>query len=319
MMKKFSVIVCLLVFTMVANAEIVVFQDRQANAYYPTLTTDWETSGYQGTHDTDISSYGSSRYYNMGQNQYLRSGAPNMGPMHLGMLKFDLSCLVGQTIVGATLELWSRGAGYPDQEIRFHEMHDINGGWVEGAQAGAPGQPGDPTWNHSEVTGTTGSGEGGREGYAWRDAGKTAIVASGPYGPSNWTYPAYTGMPPYPDYDADTALATVMRTDNASTSYQGFTFDLPASVVQKWVIPDIQDAAGLVLHASYMDIENYDPEVDPWHWPYCSESMVYFLSSDYATGQLTYSLLPKLTVEVIPEPITMILVGVGGLFLRRRK
>jgi hypothetical protein len=299
-MKNVLVFVsCLMILAMAANADVVVFQDGLNNQFFTDTDTSavaWNEYAYQGTHDNYVSAYGSSRDYNMGQSQYMSAGNPNWYPLQQGLLKFDLSMLpAGAIINSATLEIWSRGCGYPDQEVTVHEMKPANGGWVEGSKAGAPGTGDDSTWNKKNINDNTG----------W----------AGGYGPCNWANPAYSGGEP--DYDM-TPLATLMRTDNTSTSYQGFTFELPASIVQSWVIADIKDAAGLVFHASATGLTQELIDAD-WSNPYDSPSMVNFLASDYATGQYTYSLRPKLTIDYVPEPMTMVLLGLGGLMIRRKR
>jgi hypothetical protein len=309
---------CLAVFAMAAQAEVIVFQDGLPNEFYTNEGTNLPVNqhGYQGTEDTYVSAYGSSRYYNMGQSQYFTAGNPNSYPTQHALLKFDLSCLSaigGITITGATLDMASRTCGYADQEVVIHELYPADGGWLEGAQAGAPGQVGDCTWNHREVTSTTGTGQGGRDGIPWE----------GGYGPANWTKPAYT--PPYKDYDYDTILATFMSTNNDGygpggtgykATYTSYSTALPASIVQSWIAP-VKDVSGLIFRATMM--REFDPDVDPWHEPYESPSMINFLSSDYAMQYHVYWGRPKLTIEYIPEPMTMVLLGLGGLLIRRKK
>ena len=314
MLKKSVFVICIMALAIVVNAEpvTIVFQDGLTNAFYTdndTTASDWYNFAYDGTHDTYVTSYGSSRAYCFGKAWNMSVGNPNWNACQQGHMKFDLSCLAGKTITGATLDIWSRGCGYPDQELTVHPMQPANGGWLEGGLddgncAARIGQPGDSTWLFKEVT--TGGVEGTQAGVSW----------AGAYGPVNWANPAYDGMPPYPDTDLDTVIATLMRTDNLSTSYQGWTFEVPTSIVQGWVIPDIKDAAGIVFKAS---ATGYDPEVDPWYYPYHSPSMVNILNSDYAKPQYTYAFRPKLTVEYVPEPMTMVLLGLGGLLIRRKR
>ena len=296
-MKKFSVIVCLMVFTMVANAEIVVFQNSLANDYYPTVTTDWTTSGYQGVDDSMTCACSSYVNLNYGGREKMSVGNPNYGNIQQGLLKWDLSALnAGEIITGATLELWSRGvAYYGEQEFSVHEMWPVNGGWLEGDKTGATATGDEVTHNNKSFS----------DGTTW----------AGGYGPLNFTNPAYT--PPYLDYDM-TPIATFMTTGNLTTTgYQQYLTEVPASIIQTWVGEAAKDVAGLILHANFM--REFDPDVDPWHYPYTSPAYLTVLASEYAPGQVAYPFRPKLTLDIVPEPMTMILVGLGGLFLRRRK
>jgi len=301
-MKKACLIILVLAFAVVANAETIVFQDGLPNAFYPgqdTNTTAWDEYAYQGTNDTLVAAGGSYVNLNYGGRDAIAVGNPFYhGSIQTGLLKFDLSALAGVTVTGATLELWSRGFQYPlyvDQQFSIHEMQAANGGWLQGDKTGAQAVGDEVTFGAKSFS----------LGGAW----------AGGYGPLNWANPAFSGGEP--DY-VQTPIATHITTGNPiNTNYQQYLNDVPASIIQSWVGQDVRDVAGLLIRADFM--REFDPEVDPWHYPYTSPSYVNLIASEYATGQFTYPFRPKLTVEYVPEPMTMVLLGLGGLFIRRKK
>ena len=303
MLKKVSFIVsCLMVLSMVASAEIIVFQDGLPNDLYPatdTNTTPWNEFAYQGTHDSMVAAGSSYVDFNYGGRDYMSAGNPNYGStIQQAMLKFDLSALAGATVNSATLEIWSRSlSSYGEQEFSIHEMKPANGGWLEGRGTGSQAIGDEVTFGAKSFS----------LGGAW----------AGGYGPLNWANPAYSGGEPV--YDM-TPIATFLTTDNATTTnYHNYFIDVPASIIQTWVGQDVRDVAGLLIHANFM--REFDPEVDPWHYPYTSPSYIRICSGEFATGQYTYIRRPKLTLDYIPipEPMTLVVLGLGGLLIRRKR
>ena len=83
----------------------------------------------------------------------------------------------------------------------------------------------------------------------------------------------------------------------------GAHFDLGAALVQSWV-DDVGDNAGVLLK---------HPDIKQNHAYYADEAV------EDATWPIAPQYVPRLTIEYIPEPVTMVLLGLGGLFIRRRK
>ena len=240
-----------------AGGEAIVFQDGLVNAFYTDGSGDWDEVYYQGTEDNYLNSNGYPRAFNFGQNIYMTAGNTDYERTQHGILKFDVSCIGGMVINAATLEIWSKGCGYPEQSIDIHGILPANSEWHEGSQTASDGQPGDSTWGLKTVT--VGGTEGTQQGVPW--AGGAGVQIAGV------------------DYDA-TVIATVTRTDNTNPTFQGWTFELPAALVQSWAdYPD--DNAGLL----------FKTPVEP------SLSMVNFLSSDYDQDQAQSVMRPKLTID----------------------
>jgi hypothetical protein len=328
MMKKFSFIVCLLVFSMVANADIVQFQNGMTNVFFPTATTDASTSGYQGTHDTKVQAGGSYANVNYNHLEWVNLGGPPSGwgpgpdgipgtdddvgcpeltphgAVQEGLIKFDLTAMAGATINAATLSLWTRGvAWYEEMSFGVHELKAANAGWTED----------DVTWNNKDVS----------DGTNW----------AGGYGPQNYVN-TYLNPQNYLDYEP-TPIATHMTTGNTTgTGWQNFLTVLPVGIVQGWVDNPAYDNPGLVLHANQnqetIDAAAADPDGpddtfgtsdDKWWWDYVSHSYLRLYSSECVPAQVTYAFRPMLTVDYtpVPEPMTIVLLGLGGLLIRRRK
>ena len=118
-----------------------------------------------------------------------------------------------------------------------------------------------------------------------------------------------------------TPIDTYTTTNNMGTiggkfGFENWTFDLPTTLVQSWVGLDVADIGGLKLVGG-------PPQGDPDYYNRYG-TIIRFMGSETATADTRYAVYtpdinPKLTIEYIPEPITLALVGLGGLFLRRKK
>jgi hypothetical protein len=285
-MKKVCLLVSLLMLATVANADVVVFQQVLNNAFYTEVTTDWTTSGYQGCQETYMSGAGSVRAYDFGQWQNFAVGNPPSveDRTQRGLLKWDLSALAGATVNAATVELWSRGLGaYDEASANVFALLPANADWQEGPGNIVPGQPPAAVWNFREVT--VGGTEGVQQGIPW--AGSVGAGTAGV------------------DYDP-TILATLTTTGNLTSNYQQYLFEIPAALVQSWVGP-VDQNAGLYFRPP-------DP-VPEEGWP----GYVNFIASEWAAGQVEYAFRPKITIDYVPEPMTMVLLGLGGLMIRRKR
>lgn len=266
-MKNVMLIVsCLMVLSMVANADVVIVQDGLA--------------GYAGTSDSQLDGQGTGgKIANFGL-----TGTNMMGSMGAtldvyGILRFDLSgvgVLAGKTINGATLTLTGVNHGYasPTGGIDVHEILPPNAGWIEGTgtmiapvYVGWPALAGEVVWNEEAYLTSPWAGGPGCDNPG-------VDIAALPMGNLLWDK---TGLP-----------GGTMPPESTAIS---------ASVVQGWV-DNPADNAGMLLKCQVlMATQNY------------------FLTKDCGTQPY----FPMLTIDYVPEPATMVLLGLGGLLIRRKR
>jgi hypothetical protein len=274
MMKKLVVLLsCLMVLSMVANADTIVLQDN--------------LSGYTGFDDcTLMGTTATSQWYNFGENGQGQIGVKGtQWPGVHFIMRYDLSIvpeLAGKTITGATLAMWGRDSGYDEQPIGGIDIHALlpaNAGWVEGT--GDPYKPGggDVTWDHhTEAT----------QAWAGSEGASTpgTDYAATPMGNLPWDQNGTTGGYLY-------------------EAIGGLKAELDVATIQDW-LDNPGNNAGMLL-------KNHLPSAqDP--------TQSYLCAGEWGGADpINHGYEPKLTIEYIPEPTTMVLLGLGGLLLRRRK
>lgn len=255
----------LIALTASVGADIITFRDGDTNTYYTNQSADWTQNGYQGTQDNALLNGGSTRAYNFGQNQYMRCGDTDHYTSRF-LVMWDISSLNGEgiTVSSATISLYSKGVGYPAPAsgIDVHAILPANADWNEGSQIAAVAASGDMCWTVWQST--NGQPDGSVEGTPW--AGSPGCST------------------PDVDYDS-TPLHHFNVTGNMSSSYAGYAFEIPASLVQEWIDNPSNNAGILVKYTDDAEEGSY----------------VQFLASDNAPGLLTRPQRPALKIGFAGE------------------
>ena len=173
--------------------------------------------------------------------------------------------------------------------VQMWALNDADVGWVEGSQSGGT----ESEVGASDPSGHTHDKDAGGQAWAGGD---------GPGKKYDWTGYTYERGP-----DPGDAGYTLLDEIASSSEGVAYDFTVPQAVLQGWL-----DGTnpGVLFSAEQPD-----------NW-YQTSSQGYRTQTTWHSNEAaTVSQRPKLMFEVIPEPATLIVLGLGGLamLLRRRR
>lgn len=304
--KEILMLVCVLVLALAvtASADEIIFQSGLDNALFPTVTTDWTTSGYQSSEETYMTS-GSGANVNAGrgEEQYIHVGSPGTTTQR-GLLKWDISAM--QSLAGAgqyvkvhsaKVNVSTRGDGsYGNVLTNVYLVNPANHEWTDKNTSGLNALPGAATWNFRKVNnvGPLGDPDPYRN-EAWpintydQSGENTYIDWTGDL----WCAPGCS-MPGF-DYDPEVIAQILTKySDVMPLVYEQFSFQVPADAVDEWIYGS---NAGLLLAPN-------DPAQNT--------GRLNVISSEFASGTVTYWQRPKLTITYSIETGDAPAYGIGG-------
>ena len=304
-----------------ANATTISLYNTAADPeFYP--------GGYSGQADTTLFYYAAPTGDARAPAVYMRGASGANNPTHLLtggsgtkrlLLGFDLSGMSGQNVVvtsDATVRLRAHAGTAAGQVIKMYEIAGGNAGWTESTKnyvywptVGSVANNGDPTWYYKSVDTSlpeTTDPSADSSSTKWL----SGQVGLGPAGSSPEGYLGLGGLwneidlvdqnPATNNYSTPADLEANLD-PVATANYPGGTnymyFTIPASIIQNWIDNPSQNAGLLVRNPSGTTAP---------------------ITSDDAG---TVAAGPNLSFdyEIVPEPSTLSLLGLGLLgFLRRR-
>lgn len=287
-------IACIAVLVLVGSlqAETITFKENYDNAL---------VTNYQGTDDAlladDWTSWGN---YNTGGKNTTWIGTNTYSSAKRNITRFSgLEVLAGKTVVSAYIRFYSGGAsGSTGQDgVSVYSLSADNADWVEGTGNYTIGGV---CWAGKDTTtpwvgggGAVGSGDSNMEG-AWGNPGV--------YAPRAGKFGGGFDLNLESHYADGNALALVGWG-------QSFDIALTAATVQNWIDAPATNA-GIIIK---QDMEVPGPTGAAYNLKiemYSSEADNYAPDGIYA---------PELVIEYVPEPATMMLLGIGGLMALRRR